>query len=215
MLKKIVIGFAGLLIVALLAGPVPVVEPRFLRQGGDRDLRQRRDAGDGARFAREIVAGHGAGIARQVRVGSPRDSRRTRRSISTSISITLDPYSVAGTGPVVIKEITIEKPDVVYEVIGDGNNLQAIARNARVKIRRFMAKRPRRRKSPRLRRRAAEKKAGGKAPERKLIIDSLSIRGGDVTIIHPLLRGRKISTRLPPIQLNNIGRAEGGVTRRR
>src|SRR5258708_36372890 len=51
-----------------------------------------------------------------------------------------------------------------------------------------------------------------KADERKLIIDSLDVRGGEVTVAATVLQGRTLKTTLPPLHLADIGRKEGGAT---
>jgi hypothetical protein len=209
MLKKIAIGFAGLLVVILLAG-------KFLYSNLDSYVKQAIETYGSAATKAEVHVSRvnlslttGEGSLGKLRVGSPEGYKAEKTIDLGAVSVTIDPYSVAGTGPVVIKDITVEKPDVTYEVLGDSDNLKTLARNAQKYAESWQS-------APKVEPPASLQKEGGKAkekaPERKLIIDRLSIRDGNVTVIHPLLRGRKISTRLPPIELKNIGRAEGGAT---
>lgn len=116
-----------------------------------------------------------------------------------SISVIIDTRSVINQGPIVIKQITIEKPQVTFEVTDNGsNNLQTIANN----IRNY----------------GASKNAGSdneekNEPERKIIISDLTINNGQVSVSNKtLLKDKTINAPLSSIHLTNIGKDGGGVT---
>src|SRR3982750_4341374 len=187
MLNTIALGFAGLLIAVSAAG-------WFLYSNRESYVKEAIEVyGSAATHATVRVSNvklsltTGEGSMGKLRVGSPAGYKSDKTIDLGAVSISIDTSSLVGTGPVVIRDITIDKPDVTYEVVGDGNNLQTIARNAQKYADSLHGTTPADAPAPPP---SPGKKSGGKAPERKLIIDSLSVRDGNVTVIHPLLQGR-------------------------
>jgi uncharacterized protein involved in outer membrane biogenesis len=108
-------------------------------------------------------------------------------------SIVLDLDAASATKEVVvIKELTIEAPDIVYDKGTDGSNVEAIQRNI-----------------------DAYGKAHGDdkatkddvAAAKRFIIQSLQIRNGKIR-----LTGRDTVIDLPPLQLRDVGKSQGGMT---
>ncbi|MDE2228291.1 MAG: hypothetical protein KGL11_04530 [Alphaproteobacteria bacterium] len=92
-----------------------------------------------------------------------------------------------------IKKVDIERPQVTYELDNGGSsNLATLQKNAMAYG------------------------GGGAAPangsERKLIIDDLVIRQGQVGISQAMLKGKSLSAPLPEIHLTNIGKSSGGAS---
>jgi hypothetical protein len=110
------------------------------------------------------------------------------------ITLTLDKASVTG-NPVVIRELQIDAPAITYEWGGNGSNLEQIKKN----IQSYSA--------------AKGGKSGGSsaASNKKLVIDHLSIRQGQVTVAANGIAGAEASAKLGDISLNGIGRSSGGV----
>ncbi|HVE40971.1 MAG TPA: hypothetical protein VNM14_13840 [Planctomycetota bacterium] len=92
-----------------------------------------------------------------------------------------------------IGEVTILKPEVVLEFMGTKNNLSALMDNLSAG-----------RTAP-----GAETSSG-----KKFLIHKLRIQEGKVSFKSDLLSGGARSVTLPPLQLENIGTAEGGATLR-
>jgi hypothetical protein len=96
-------------------------------------------------------------------------------------------------GPVVINEIIIHEPLIAYEVVGSKSNFQHL-----------MDRLP---KSD-----APEKPKDEKKPGRKVIIDRVEFRDGQVNVRAGYTLGYGIPLPLPGLKLTDIGRAGGGVT---
>lgn len=132
-------------------------------------------------------------------VGNPAGFSTPRALSLGDIHVKLDTSTV--TSPtVVVKEIVITRPQVTYEQGASGNNLQTLQKNAQA---------------------YAGKMTGGGStapsskPEgggRKLIIEDLYVRDGQIAVSHSLLKGRELSASLPTIHLKDIGKAKGGAT---
>ena len=121
------------------------------------------------------------------------------------VSVKLDTKSLAGTGPIVIKDVTISKPQITYEINTSGqSNMQAIVKNTQAYAASFAGKGG-----------TANASADGaakQAPARKVIINSLTIQDGEIGISSPVLKGHELSAPLPVIHLTNLGKDEGGAT---
>jgi hypothetical protein len=145
----------------------------------------------------------GEGALDGLTVGNPKGFTTPRALSLGSVAVKLDTSSVTGSGPIVIKEIDIEKPQVTYEVAANGDsNLQTIEKNAMAYG-------------------GASGGGGGNTnagggggggQERKLVITDLYIRDGEIGMSHALLKGKTLTAPLPTIHLSNIGKDKGGAT---
>ncbi len=102
---------------------------------------------------------------------------------------------------IIIKEISIDGPEITYELTGKGSNVDAIKRNVDAFATRMGA-------------------GGGKAEEKpategegpKLVIEHLYVRGGTVNVSASILKGETLSAGLPDIHLTDIGKDKGGAS---
>ncbi|MBO6783843.1 MAG: hypothetical protein JJ899_11305 [Alphaproteobacteria bacterium] len=109
------------------------------------------------------------------------------------VAVTLDLTTVRS-DPVVVKEVVIQGPDVVYEFGKDGgSNLETLNNNVQSK---------------------AGSGGGGSASKGEtpnIVIENLYLRDGSVSVIAPLLN-EKMSVPLPTIHLKDIGKDGKGAT---
>ena len=118
-----------------------------------------------------------------------------------AIEVAVDINSLKGTGPIIIRQVKIDQPQITYEVDLSGNtNLQTLARNAQNYAASVAGKK------------AAAPAEEQKGPARKVIINDLVISNAQMTISQPLLQGKLLAAPLPPIHLTGIGRNSGGAT---
>jgi hypothetical protein len=142
----------------------------------------------------------GEGSLSGLNVGNPPGFAAKQSVYLGSIAVKLDTSSVRGTGPIVIHQIAIDKPQVTYEMDNGGNsNLEALARNAQAYASSAAGKQ------------SAQTDAKG-GPGRKIIIEDLTIKNGQISVSQALLQGKQINAPLPEIHLTNIGKSEGGAT---
>lgn len=109
------------------------------------------------------------------------------------VSVELDITSVRS-DPVVIKEVVIQGPNIVYEFGDDGgSNLEQLNKNVQSKA-------------------GSGGDSSGKSGETpNIVIENLYLRDGSVSIIAPLLN-EKMSVPLPTIHLTDIGKDGKGAT---
>lgn len=126
-------------------------------------------------------------------VGNPQGFNTEYLMKLDEISMTLDTGTITR-NPVVIKEIMIQGPSVIYEMASGGSNVDTLLKN----VKSYTG--------------SSESKSEGGGQEHKLIIDDLYIRDGQVNLSAKALQGKKMTTGLPDIHMQDIGRDEGGAT---
>ena len=93
---------------------------------------------------------------------------------------------------VVVREITVEKPLLTYEVGPEGSNLEALQRNAESFT-------------------GSGEGTSGAAPRRRILIENLHVRGGRVAASAVFLEGKSWKVPLPDIHLRNLSSGDDGI----
>jgi hypothetical protein len=152
----------------------------------------------------EISATDGMARLGGLVIGNPKGFKTEHAFSLGAIKISLDVGTVLE-DKVVIREIVIDAPRIIYELGDGGSNLDALKRNvnAYLGIDEKSGK-----GAPAAQKPAAEKEEGGK----KFIIEHIYIRGGKISVSAALLQGRKITSPLPDLHLKDIGKKEGGAS---
>lgn len=138
----------------------------------------------------------GEGRVSGLDIGNPPGYAAAQAARVGEIRVSLDPMTVKG--PLVhVRELAVDNANITYER-GDGPaNLEVIQRH----IRGYVDAQS-----------GGAKGAGGpSSPRHRYAVDRLSIRGVQVTVTHPALRGQGITFDLPEVELRNVGGAEGAT----
>lgn len=144
----------------------------------------------------ELSPENGEGKLSGLIVGNPKGYKTDSAFKLGSISMNIDLSSLTG-DTIIIKSIVIDKPEITYEFGDGGSNVDVIGKNVEKAAGGSGAK--------------EEKKSDG--PGKKMIIESLVVSNGNVSVSHPLLTGKKIGSGLPTIRLKDIGKdKKGGAT---
>ena len=156
----------------------------------------------------------GQGELSGLSIGNPKGFSTPKAFYLGNIAVKVNTASIQGTGPIVIDSITIDKPQVTYELLNSGtSNLQAIQNNAQAYAKSLQGSGEAAKAVP-----ANSATAnGGVSPanggtSRKLIISSLTVSGGQISISQEMLKGKQLDAPLPTIHLTNIGKDSGGAT---
>jgi hypothetical protein len=148
----------------------------------------------------------GSGKVSNLSVANPQGFSPGNAISLGSIKVSVDPHSIAGTGPIVIHQIAIDRPQVSYELSNSGSsNLQTIQHNAQAYANGVGAH------GGGASANAGNGGVGGSSSGRKLIIEDLTINQGQLSISQASLP-KPLSATLPNIHLTNIGKNSGGVT---
>jgi hypothetical protein len=151
----------------------------------------------------------GSGELNTLAVKNPKGFSSADAITLGDIKVVLD-ISTLQSNTIVVKDVTILQPAVLYEYAGGGGNLEAIQKNVQSYAAKFSGGKT-----------TPDQSAGGNAgadktaskqPEKKVIIENLVIRDGKVAATHQALQGRVLSVSLPTIQLKDIGKDKGGAT---
>lgn len=139
----------------------------------------------------------GRGAIRGLDIGNPAGFAPGRLARFREIRVAVEPATF--TRKVVhVRELAIESPQVTYERGARGTNLEAVSRNIEAYLKKAGLGEP-----------------GGKAArgeKRRFVIDRLTIRGGQVVMTNPALKGQGLQLDLPAVELRDVGRREGGLT---
>jgi hypothetical protein len=150
----------------------------------------------------------GQGSLGGLNVGNPKGFSSNKAMSLGSIAVKIDLGSIRGSGPIVISQIIIDKPQVTYELANNGDsNLQTIQRNAQAYAASAAGG-----GSGNAGTGASAGAGGSGTPSRKLIINDLQVNDGQVAISAAALNGKQLSVPLPNIHLTGIGKGSGGVT---
>ncbi len=143
-----------------------------------------------------IEATSGIGELRGLVVGNPKGFKTDYAFSLGGIKINIDIGTVLE-DTVVIREIAIDAPSVIYEIGDGGSNIDALKRNIMKSL-------------------GGDGKSAEPAKDdgegKKLIIDHVYIRGGKVSVSASILGGRKLTSPLPDLHLTDIGKEKGGAT---
>ena len=156
------------------------------------------------------LSGEGALVG--LTIGNPKGFKSAQAFKMSLVSLKVDTGTIQS-DTIVIKEVIIGAPDVTYE-LGDagGDNIRTIQKNTQDYASRMgggsaPAGKPASGPAP-----TAKGDAKTEAKEKKIIIESLWVRGGKVAVTASALGGKPLGTGLPDIHLTNIGKSKGGAT---
>jgi len=93
---------------------------------------------------------------------------------------------------IVINQIIMDGPSIVYELGKGGSNVDVIKKNVDAYV--------------------GGGSDDGSSGGPKVIIDNLIIKNGDVNVSSNMVKGKTLSTKLPAIHMRDIGKDTGGVT---
>jgi hypothetical protein len=139
----------------------------------------------------------GSGRLKKLFVGNPEGYKTPSAIQIGSVKVSVKIGSVLS-DTIVVDEINIQAPEITLEGTLTGNNLSKILDNLNAVA-------------------GTEKpktEAPAKKSEKKFIVKDIQINGGkvNVSLNMPVLGGKSLTVPLPPVHLQDIGKAENGVT---
>jgi hypothetical protein len=129
-------------------------------------------------------------------IGNPEGFATDHALSLGEISMTFDLASLTK-GVIVIKQISIVKPDVTYELTAEGSNLGVIQRN----VDRYVGQH-----------RTGTAAHADREPAKKLVIEDLTIKNATATVTATVMKRPPVSVPLPDLHLRDIGTQSGGAT---
>lgn len=196
-MKKVLIGIAALVVV--VAGVGVYV---YLSAG---DIIKQVVEGVGSRATQtqvtlrevDLSLPTGEAALKGFNMGNPTGFTSAKAMSFDLVSVRIDTGSLTG-DTILVKEVVIARPEVIYEIAGTGSNIAAIQKNVD-----SFAKAVGGGGSAQ-----AEASGGGK----KLVIENLHVRDGRVAVAASFLQGKELGAPLPAIHLRDIGKSKGGAT---
>ncbi len=139
----------------------------------------------------------GKGEIKGLVIGNPEGFSENNAVSLETINISIDVKSIFS-DILRIKKIIINEPKITYEIDGKRNNIKTIRNNIK-----SFAKKDRGLKKTDLNKNDAQK---------KIIIDRLEIKNGEIGLAATFLKGKEISLELTEIIVKDLGREKGGLT---
>lgn len=206
MIKKLAIG-VGVVVVAIAVGLY------YLSQNAGKMVEAAIEE-HGSRATQVAVALDGVDISlsdlkaglRGLTVANP-DGFKTERAISLG-EISVKIAENWSTDVIVIDEIMVNAPEITYEIGSGGSNIAAIQEN----VENFMKvmSGPDNGGDDSASSGGGESDGGKEGP--KVVINDFYIKNGKVNVSASLLQGKSLTTPLPDIHLEDIGKDDGGAT---
>ena len=134
---------------------------------------------------------NGKGSLRDLRVGNPAGFKTAHALKVALVEIDIDVATLTK-DVLLIRRITIEAPDVIYENGATLTNFEAIAQHIASSVSSTQAK---------------SDTAGGK----RFIVEQLTVRNAKAQASAAFMDGKTVALTLPDIHLNNLGRTQGGL----
>ncbi len=146
-----------------------------------------------------IDAGSGKGSLQGLVIGNPQGFETESLFKMDEVKVALDVDSITS-DTIVIKEISVQAPEVTYELGGSGSNIDALQKNVDTFVKKYAD-------SSKTREKSAPQKDGV-----KLVIDHVYIKGGQVNVSASFLGGKSMTVPLPEIHLKDLGKEEKGTS---
>ncbi len=151
----------------------------------------------------EVSPRSGQGALRGLFVGNPAGFEAPSIFELGEISLEIDVATITG-DTVVVREIVIAAPKITYELGPNGNNVDALRRNVEQAVGDGTG---------------GSDGGGGdasggqqdEAAQRKVIIENLYVRNGQIDVVATALPGQSLGTTLPDIHLTDLGKDTGGA----
>ena len=144
----------------------------------------------------KIVPADGTASLRGLVIGNPKDFTTEHALSLGEISMKLDIGSL-DKDVVLIKEISILKPDITYEYASGGSNLEAIQHN----VNRYVAENL-----------SGKNDSKNKGSGKRFIIENLYVKDGKANVSAEILKGKSTSVPLSDLHLHDIGKKSNGAT---
>jgi uncharacterized protein involved in outer membrane biogenesis len=143
----------------------------------------------------KLSASDGLGVLKELSIGNPAGFKTAYALRVEQIAVAVDLASVTRE-VVLIRQIELIAPDLIYEKAGGRTNFDALQANIAQQL--GGEAKP-----------AAEVKA---KPGKKFIVESFALRKARAQVSASFLQGNTVSIALPDISLQDIGKAQGGLT---
>jgi len=141
----------------------------------------------------KLSAGDGLGVLRELSIGNPAGFKTAHALRVEQIAIAVDLASLTRE-VVLIRQIELIAPDLIYEKAGGRTNFDALQANIAQQLG------------------ASGAPAKDGKPGKRFIVESFALRKARAQVSAGFLQGNTVSIALPDISLHDIGKAQGGLT---
>jgi hypothetical protein len=145
----------------------------------------------------DLDAGSGKAALNALAVGNPSGFKTAKAFQLGQVAVQLD-TSTLNADTIVINSVLIDGPRITYELASGGSNVDAIKRNVDEYAKQFGGGG------------SSSSSSEGEGP--KIVIEKLTITGGEVNVSASFLNGKELGAKLPTLTLTDIGKDDGGAS---
>ncbi|WNK01418.1 hypothetical protein L2D14_08280 [Thalassospiraceae bacterium LMO-JJ14] len=146
----------------------------------------------------DLDATSGKAALNKLSVGNPSGFKTPSAFELGAIAVQID-TSTLNSDPIVINSVLIDGPKITYELANGGSNIDAIKANVDAYAKKIGGGDS-----------SASSSSEGEGP--KIIIEKLTITGGEVNVSASFLDGKSLGSKLPTLTLTDIGKDDGGAS---
>ncbi len=192
-MKKLLIGLFLLVVIVVLAayfllGNLDNIVKASIQKYGSEVTQTSVDVSDV-----HIGLTDGLGTISNLKIGNPKGFNSDYLLHMNNIGVQIDLQQLSPE-LIVINQILLDGPSIIYELSKDGSNVDVIKKNVNAYAG------------------SGDNSGGDEDSGLKLIIENLIIKNGDVKISSNMVKDKTLSTKLPAIHLRDIGKDTGGAS---
>lgn len=139
----------------------------------------------------DLSAASGEGSIKGLTIANPQGFSTSHAFMMSEVEMRVEPKSVP-TDEVVIDQVVMDNPEIIYEVTKEGNNYAILRKN----VNDYMSK-------------DSSHTADGIIASKQVIIKDFYLRNGKVKVIAPGLGNKSFMVSLPTIHLSDLGKDQG------
>jgi len=196
-MKKILIGLAVIVVIAIGGGLYLYSNLGGIIKSAVETYGSEATKADVTLNSVDLDATSGKAALNKLSVGNPSGFKTPSAFELGSIAVQID-TSTLSSDTIVINSVLIDGPKITYELANGGSNVDAIKANVDEYAKKFGGGG------------SSESSSGGS--ETKIIIEKLTITGGEVNVSASFLNGQKLGSKLPTLTLTDIGKDDGGAS---
>ncbi len=136
----------------------------------------------------------GLGSISGLKIGNPKGFSSDYLFKMDTVSVQMDVEKLSSE-LIVINQILLDGPSVIYEMSQNGSNVDAIQKNVNASTGG-----------------GSGGEDGSESAGPKLIVENLIVKNGDIQVTSNMVKGKTLSTKMEPIHIRDIGKSSGGAT---
>jgi len=195
-MKKVLIGLAVVLVIAIGGGVYLYSNLGGIIKSAVEKYGSEATKAEVTLNSVDLDATSGKAALNKLSVGNPSGFKTPSAFELGGVAVQID-TSTLNSDPIVINSVLIDGPKITYELANGGSNVDTIKANVDEYAKKFGGG-------------GSSSSSSSEGP--KIIIEKLTITGGEVNVSASFLDGKSLGSKLPTLTLTDIGKDDGGAS---